>query len=188
MPVFDFEQKRNTLEKLYESIGIAEPEVKSWKKIQVKRDIKEFLWFVVLYWCTYYYSKILWEVCFFRSIFLLILVVIKNFQHLWWFLNRWKSHVWLCPTPGKVRCESAGAVFLARIFQVPSSSGIRVAWKRRLAAWVGGKRWRKSEFSFEVWRGITGSVNKRCKFAVNNLHRIYTFCLHFWGAPFKKFY
>jgi hypothetical protein len=43
MPVFDFEQKRNTLEKLYESIGIAEPEVKSWKKIQVKRDIKEFL-------------------------------------------------------------------------------------------------------------------------------------------------
>lgn len=32
MPVFDFEQKRNTLEKFYESIGIAEPEVKSWKK------------------------------------------------------------------------------------------------------------------------------------------------------------
>lgn len=41
------------------------------------------------------------------------------------------------------RCgaEVAGAVFLARTFQVPSSSGIRwVAWKRRLAAWAGGKR------------------------------------------------
>ena len=41
------------------------------------------------------------------------------------------------------RCgaEVAGAVFLARTFQMPSSSGIRwVAWKRRLAAWAGGKR------------------------------------------------
>lgn len=41
------------------------------------------------------------------------------------------------------RCgaEVAGAVFLARTFQVPPLSGIRwAAWKRRLAAWAGGKR------------------------------------------------
>lgn len=41
------------------------------------------------------------------------------------------------------RCgaEVAGAVFLARTFLVPPSSGIRwVVWKRRLAAWAGGKR------------------------------------------------
>ena len=41
------------------------------------------------------------------------------------------------------RCgaEVAGAVFLARTFLVPSSSGILwVVWKRRLTAWMGRKR------------------------------------------------